>query len=111
MAGQRRRRAATSPQQREMELANAAYDLAEDQIESGTASSQVITHFLKAGSSREILEQERLRHDIELMQVKKEAIEGQKRIEEMFVNALDAMRGYGGSLNQGSVEESVEEAR
>lgn len=94
-----------------MELADAAYDLVEDQIHSGTASSQTLTHFLKVGSSRERLEQERMRHEIELMQVKKDAIEGQKRIEEMFVSALDAMRGYGGALNQASVEGSVEEGR
>src|SRR3954453_23816676 len=99
MARQRvttRRRAATSPEQRELQLADAAYDLAEDQIKSGTASSQVLTHFLKAVSSRERLEQERMRHEVELMQVKKEQLEGQKRVEELYVNALDAMRGYSG---------------
>lgn len=105
-----RRRAATSPEQREMELSAAAYDLAEEQILKGTASSQVLTHFLKVGSTRERIEQERMGHEIELMKVKKDAVEGQKRIEEMFVNALDAMRGYGGALNRGdeSVEGSVE---
>lgn len=109
-----RRRAATSPEQREMQLADAAYDLAEEQIQSGTASSQVLTHFLRAGSSRERLEQEKMRHEIELMEVKKDAAEGQKRIEEMFVNAIDAIRGYGSALNQGaeiSVDGSVEEGQ
>jgi hypothetical protein len=90
------RRPATSPEEREMQLANAAYDLAEEQIDSGTASSQVITHFLKAGSSRERLEQERMRHEVELMEVKKEQLEGQKRIETLYVDALEAMRGYSG---------------
>lgn len=97
MGSQRRnRRPATTPEDRELELAAAAYDLAEEQIESGTASSQVITHFLKAGSSRERLEQQRMHHEIELMQVKKEQLEGQKRVEELYVNALEAMRGYSG---------------
>ena len=58
-SGRRRRRPATTPEGRETELASAAYDLAAEQIEMGTASSQVITHFLKAGSMRERLEQHR----------------------------------------------------
>jgi hypothetical protein len=103
-----RRRPATSPEERELQLANAAYDLAEDQINSGTASSQVITHFLKAGSSRERLEQERMRHEVELMEVKKEQLEGQKRIETLYVDALEAMRGYSG-LNQDAIDGEFEE--
>jgi hypothetical protein len=91
-----RRRAATTPEQREMQLANAAYDLAEEQIENGTASSQVITHFLKAGSMRERLEQEKMRHEVELMEVKKEHMAGQQRIEELFSDAINAFRGYAG---------------
>ncbi len=92
----RGRRPATTPEARELELSAAAYDLAEDQITSGTASSQVITHFLKAGSMRERLEQERMHHEIQLMEVKKEQLEGQKRVEELYINALEAMRGYSG---------------
>jgi hypothetical protein len=87
---------ARTPEAREQELASAAYDLAEQQIINGTASSQVITHFLKAGSSREHLEQQRMNHEIELMQVKKEQLEGQKRVEELYVSALEAMRSYSG---------------
>ena len=103
----RSRRPATSPEQRENQLSNAAYDLAEEQIQNGTASSQVITHFLKMGSTRERLEQERMRHEVELMEVKKEQLEGQKRVEELYVNALEAMRGYSGlSANE---EDFVEE--
>lgn len=79
-----------------MQLANAAYDLAEEQIQSGTASSQVITHFLKMGSTRERLEQERMRHEVELMGVKKEQLEAATRVEELYINALEAMRGYSG---------------
>ncbi len=101
----RRKRPATSPEMRELQLADAAYDLAEDQLSSGTASSQVITHFLKAGSMRERLEQQRMQHEIELMEVKKEQLEGQKRVEELYVNALEAMRGYSG---HGSEQDLIE---
>src|SRR3954469_25212423 len=92
----RRRAPARAPEAREDELAAAAYDLAEDQIRHGTASSQVITHFLKAGSRRERMEQMRMEHEIELMQVKKEQLEGQKRVEKLYVSALEAMHSYSG---------------
>jgi hypothetical protein len=91
-----RRSPARTPEAREDELAAEAYDLAEDQLRNGTASSQVITHFLKAGSRRERMEQMRMEHEIELMQVKKEQLEGQKRVEELYVSALEAMRSYSG---------------
>lgn len=73
-----------------------AYDLAEEQIRSGAASSQVVTHFLKVGSTRERLEQQRIAHENELLQVKREAIESQARVEELYVAAIDAMRSYAG---------------
>ena len=92
----RRSRPAATPEARELQLVDAAYDLAEEQILDGNASSQVITHFLKAGSMRERLEQERMRHEVELMQVKKEQLEGQKRVEELFAEAVGAFRGYQG---------------
>jgi hypothetical protein len=90
------RRPATSAEAREQGLASQAYDLAEEQIQAGTASSQVLTHFLKMGSTRERLEQQRISHENELMQVKREAIEGQKRVEELYMQALQAMRSYAG---------------
>ena len=96
--GGRRRSSARTPEAREDELAAAAYDLAEEQIRSGTASSQVITHFLKAGSRRERMEQMRIEHEIEVMKVKKEQLEGQKRVEELYVSALEAMRSYSGQV-------------
>jgi hypothetical protein len=92
----RRRRPATTPEAREEELIGYASDLAEEQILAGTASSQVITHFLKLGSTRERLEQQRIQHENELMEVKRMQIESQKRVEELYMSALDAMRSYSG---------------
>jgi hypothetical protein len=80
-------------------MVSAAIDLAESQIRAGTASSQVITHFLKLGSSRELLEQERLAHENELTRVKIEQLESQKRVEELYLEALQAMRSYSGDLS------------
>jgi hypothetical protein len=90
------RKPATTPEGRENELVSQAVDLAEKQIRSGTASSQVITHFLKLGSTRERLEQQRLEHENELTRVKIEALESQKRVEELYMEALTAMRSYAG---------------
>lgn len=95
-AADTRRKPATTPEAREMQLVSAAIDLAEEQIRAGTASSQVITHFLKLGSSREKLEQERLDHENALLEVKKEQIESQQRIEELYLDAIKAMRTYAG---------------
>ena len=95
MAERRRSRARTL-EAREQELTNVAYDLAEEQIRGGTASSQVLTHFLKMGSTRELVEQEKMRGEIELQKVKAEQLEGQKRIEQMYGDALEAMRSYSG---------------
>lgn len=96
--GQRHRRPATSSEAREQEIASLAYDLAEEQIIAGSASSQVISHFLKVGSTRELLEQQRIQHENELMRVKQEQIAGQARVEELYRSALDAMRSYSGQL-------------
>lgn len=105
--GHRQSPARTS-EAREDQLAAKAYDLAEEQIQQGTASSQVITHFLKAGSRRERMEQMRMEHEIELMQVKKEQLEGQKRVEELYVSALEAMRSYSGLGTPAEFEEPVD---
>lgn len=93
---QTRRKPATSPEGRENQLVSDAIDLAEKQIRSGTASSQVITHFLKLGSTRERLEQQRLEHENELTRVKIEALESAQRVEELYKEALSAMRSYSG---------------
>ena len=91
-----RGRPATSPEQREDELINLAVDLAERQLRDGTASTQVIVHYLKLGSTRGMLEQEMLEHQTELVKAKTESLQSSKRIEELYANALDAMKIYGG---------------
>lgn len=102
----KRGRPATTPEGRENQIINQAYDLAERQIQDGTATSQVITHFLKLGSSREQTERERMRHETELLRVKVEAQNSQQRIEELYTEALGAMRQYQG---QDEPEEEYDE--
>ena len=90
-------RPATTPQGRENQLVAKAVDLAEQQLEDGTASAQVITHYLKLGSSRERLEQERIRHENELMQVKKETMQAAQKSDALFKEAMDYFRAYTGN--------------
>lgn len=89
-----RGRPAITSEDREIQVIAAAYDLAERQIREGTASSQVISHFLKLGSSREKLEQERLANENRLLDAKAEQIASQKRVEELFEDAIAAFKGY-----------------
>jgi len=88
---------ALTPEAREQQLISRAVDLAEQQLIDGTASSQVITHFLKLGSSKEKLEQEIMEKQKELISAKTEALESAKRVEELYANALKAMQEYSGS--------------
>lgn len=92
---------ARTPEERENQLIEAAVDLAETQLKTGEASAQVITHYLKLGSSRERLEQQRLKNEVALLNAKREALESEKRVEELIGNALHAMRAYSGNLPEG----------
>jgi hypothetical protein len=85
---------ATTPDARERQLIANAYDLAEQQIREGKASSQVITHFLKLGTSRERLEQERIKGENALLQAKVDSLASAERIEKLYAKALTAMKSY-----------------
>lgn len=91
-----RRRPATTPEAREQQMIALADALAEKQLREGTASAQVITHYLKLGTSREQLEQEKLRKENQLREAQIEQMASAARIEELYRTALDAMRAYGG---------------
>jgi hypothetical protein len=91
-------RPAYTPEGRETQLINDAMDLAARQIEDGTASAQVITHFLRLGSSREKLEQEQKQQENLLLAARIEQIASQRRVEELYQEALHAMRTYAGDV-------------
>ena len=92
----RKMRPALSPEARENQLVSLAVDLAEQQLRDGTASSQVITHYLKLGSTKERIEKEILEKQKELIEAKTQSLQSAQRIEELYKNALDAMRKYSG---------------
>ena len=87
---------ATTPEAREQQLTGMAYDLVERQIREGTASSQVLSIFLKSGSQRERLEMEKLRSENEFLKAKVEAAASAKNVEALYGEALNAMRRYKG---------------
>lgn len=91
-----RRPPATTPEARENQLISLSVDLAEKQLRQGTASAQVISHFLKLGSSRERLEQELIQERIALDKAKRENMASAARVEELYGAAIDAMRAYSG---------------
>lgn len=95
----RKSRPALTPEARENQLIAKAYDLVEQRLDDGTATSQETTHFLKLGSVKAKLELEKLRKETDLLVSKKEALDSAKRIEELYSNALDAMKRYGGHYN------------
>lgn len=95
-----------TPEAMESQLIYLATELAAKQLREGTASSQVITHYLKLGSSKEKLEQEILQENKKLLTAKTEALQSTKRIEELYTNAIAAMRKYSGN---GDIDDEPEE--
>lgn len=91
-----RSRPAITPEARENQMISLAVDLAEQQLRDGTASSQVITHFLKLATAKERLEREILEKQKDLVTAKTEALQSQKRVEALYSEALKAMRNYNG---------------
>lgn len=102
---QKMMRPALTPEARENQLISLASDLAEKQLREGTASSQVITHYLKLGSTKERIEKEILEKQKELIEAKTQNLQSAKRIEELYSNALNAMRNYSGYGNDDNDEE------
>lgn len=89
---------------RENQLISLAYDLVEQRLRDGTATSQETTHFLKMGSLKERKELEIMEKQSILLDAKADALASTKRIEELYTNAIEAMKSYNG----GKVEETDE---
>lgn len=92
----KRMRPALTPEARENQMIALAVDLAEKQLMEGTASAQVITHYLKLGATTARLEKEKLERENELLKAKTKALESAERVEELYTNAINAMRNYSG---------------
>lgn len=92
-------RPALTDEARENRLISEALDLVEQRIRNGTASSQETTHFLKLGSTKHKLEIEKLRAENALLKAKTEALESQKKTEELFAEAIAAFKDYSGNAD------------
>lgn len=102
----RRIRPALSPEARENQLISLAFDRAEEQLLNGTASSQVISHFLKLATEKTQLEREKLRKENELLLAKTSAIQSSQKDEELYKKVIRAMRRYNG---QGDTDDEYDE--
>ena len=102
---EKRIRPALTPESREDQLVALAIKLDKKQLLEGTASAQVISHFLKIGSTKERIEKEILEEQKDLIKAKTEALKSEKRVEELYEEALNAMRRYSGQV----VDEEREE--
>lgn len=96
------RRPAQSPEARENQMISLAVNLAEQQLRDGTASSQLITHYLKLGSTKERLEMEKLKEENKLLRAKTESLQSTKKIEELYAEAIKAFQQYNG---QGDIDD------
>lgn len=101
----RRRRPATSPEARESQMVSLAFDEAERQIREGSASSQLLTHFVKLGSERERKEQMKIQLETQLLEKRISTLETAERLESLMDEALDVFRGYSGQRRRREDEE------
>lgn len=85
-----------SPEDREKQIISKAVNLAEQKIEDGTASSQIICHYLKLATEEARLDNKKREKEIELLEAKKDSIETEQKREEIFKEALDAFTSYAG---------------
>lgn len=103
----RRVRPAITPEARENQIISLAFDLIEQRLIDGTATSQETTTIAKLGSEKARLEKEILKTQKELMEAKKQMLESAKRTEELYANALEAMRHYSGNYNEPAEDQNI----
>lgn len=102
---QRKSPPATTPEGRENQMISLAMELAEKRMRAGTASAQEVTHFLKLGSLNTRVERDILEKQKELITAKTESIRAAKRVDELYADAIAAMRTYAGDPDRGDDED------
>jgi len=105
----KRRPPAMTPEAREEQMINLAIAAAERQLEEGTASASVIVHYLKLGSTKERIEKEILSKQKDLIVAKTEALKSAKRMEELYAEAMNAMKEYAGAKPSIDMDEEDDE--
>lgn len=89
-----------SVESREGQMVSLAMDRAEEKLRDGTASSQIIVHFLKLGTTLAELNREKLRKENQLTDAKVSKIQSEKNSEELYSKALSAFGIYSGQSDQ-----------
>lgn len=102
-------RPALTPEARENQMISLAMDLVEERLRNGTASSQETTHFLKLGSSKNKLEVEKLKQETELLKAKQDSLESTARIEQLYNDAMSAMRTYSGNTDKKDISDDKDD--
>lgn len=87
---------ASTPEGRENELIDMAYNEVARRIANHEATSAELVHFLKMGSEKERLERSKLEAEMELQRVKAEAIVEGRSMESIAADAMEAMKRYSG---------------
>ncbi|MBO7451261.1 MAG: hypothetical protein J6U54_12935 [Clostridiales bacterium] len=95
-----------TPEARENRLVSLAMDLAEERLLDGTASNQLIVHYLKLGTTKEQMEKEMMEKQMRNLDAKTEAIESAKRVEELYEKAINAMRLYSGQKSYEEIDDT-----
>ena len=93
-------RPALTPEADENQMIALAMDLAKQRLLNGTASSQEVVHFLKLGSSKARLENEKLKEENKLLRAKTDAMQSAQKSEEVYMAALKAMKEYSGQVDE-----------
>lgn len=105
-SNKRRLPPAMTPEARENRLVSLAMDLAEERLLDGTASNQLIVHYLKLGTTKEQMEKEMMEKQMRNLDAKTEAIESAKRVEELYEKAINAMRLYSGQKSYEELDDT-----
>lgn len=105
--GKRKPRPATTPEARENQLIALAYDVVEQRLLDGTATSQETTSLIRLGTAKARLETEKLKRENELLAAKTGAIESAQRVEELYAEAIKAMKTYAGQPEEGEDDSDI----
>lgn len=94
---------------RENQLIAAAMDLVERRISEGSASAQETVHFLRLGSVKSQLENDKLRQENIVLQTRVKEMESRTSSEGLYSEALRAFRGYSGAepIEEDDYDENV----
>lgn len=93
-SGKEKKKPARTPKQRENQIINLVMDIVEEKIKDGTASSQILCHFLKLATEKERLENDKLRGELELAKARVRQIDMQEDLKSLYEGAVSAMRSY-----------------